>query len=268
MKNQILFAFLVLLGVYGLKILLDTKPSNESAAPSSHQELGKLDDDSTSYIDKETLKKSTQIIIAYSNLQNSVAGKLYGMEFLNNHWQVTFDTIDCSFGKKGFANNGNKIEGDGKTPSGQFLIGSAFGYKNDLESEMDFMVLKDNHYWISHNDSELYNQMVDFEPADDVYAEKMKRKDHLYKYGIVIEYNTQPVKKGKGSAIFIHVERRKGAPTAGCVASSEQNIKDLIQWIKPQKKPIITMGNLAEIDLKEYKKLLYSMVLTCDLENK
>lgn len=253
MKSQILFAFLILLGAYGLKILFDIKPWNPSTTPSSHQELSKIDYDSTSYTDNETLK-STQIIIAYSSLQNSVVGKLYGMELIDNRWQVTFDTIDCSLGKKGFAENGNKIEGDGKTPSGKFPIGSAFGYKNDLKAKIDFMVLKSNHYWISDSNSELYNKMVDFVPPNGIYAEKMKRKDHLYKYGIVIEYNTQVIKKGKGSAIFIHVERKKGSPTAGCLASSEKNIKNLIQWINPKKQPTILMGNLAKIELKEYEK--------------
>jgi L,D-peptidoglycan transpeptidase YkuD (ErfK/YbiS/YcfS/YnhG family) len=60
----------------------------------------------------------------------------------------------------------------------------------------------------------------------------MKRPDHLYKYGIVIQYNSDPVVKGKGSAIFIHVQRKPKSPTAGCIAIEEHDIKNLIEWVQ------------------------------------
>ena len=43
----------------------------------------------------------------------------------------------------------------------------------------------------------------------------MKRDDNLYKYGIIIEYNTNPVIKGNGSAIFMHIWKGENVPTAG-----------------------------------------------------
>ena len=243
MKN-IYLILLLSISIYGLESCNQSEPSDDAETTVSKEENEV--DDTNSDTEKNT-PKSSQVIVAYSNQQNSVVGKLYGMEFIDGNWQVTFDTIDCSFGKNGFADFDKKVEGDGKSPAGKFPIGAAFGYKADLTTNMDFIELKDNHYWISENDSELYNQLVDFEPPKDVYAEKMKRNDHLYKYGIIIEYNTQEVVPGKGSAIFIHLERKKGSPTSGCVASSEDNIKKLIQWVKPDKNPMITMGSLEQI---------------------
>lgn len=194
----------------------------------------------------EENKQSRQVIISYPDFKNSINGQLYGIEWIDGNWRVTFDTIPCSFGYNGLASEGNKLEGDGKTPTGTFFLGSAFGYKNDLTTEMDFIELNENHFWISDTTSDLYNKLVNFNPKD-LYSEKMRRNDHLYKYGIIIEYNTDEPVKGQGSAIFIHIERREGAPTSGCLAISEEKIKKLIKWIKPHKKPQIKLEEAHSI---------------------
>lgn len=188
-----------------------------------------------------------QIIIAYNENPTDQTGKLYGIEWKNEKWDTTFETIPCSFGKKGIAEISQKLEGDGKAPSGVFELGMAFGYQKDIEPQVEFLELRDNHYWISDTISPLYNQLVEEFPKD-IYAEKMRRNDHLYKYGLVIEYNTKPVVKNKGSAIFLHIERRKGAPTAGCVAINEEKMKALIEWIKPELKPSILIATQKNID--------------------
>jgi L,D-peptidoglycan transpeptidase YkuD (ErfK/YbiS/YcfS/YnhG family) len=70
----------------------------------------------------------------------------------------------------------------------------------------------------------------------------MKRDDNLYKYGIIIEYNTDPVIKGSGSAIFLHVWKGEGIHTAGCVAISEENILKILDWLDPAATPLIITG--------------------------
>lgn len=188
---------------------------------------------------------SRQVIVAFGINQNSTQGFLYGLEDINGRWALTFDTVSCEFGTKGIAQQGEKMEGDGKTPCGQYLIGPAFGYDKDIPSSLEFIVLTDNQYWVTDSNSEYYNQLVDFHPQG-LDFEKMKRGDYLYKYGIIVQYNTKNIVKGKGSAIFIHVERGHGMPTAGCIAMSEANIKKLIQWADPFKKPSIIIGNIVD----------------------
>ena len=48
-----------------------------------------------------------------------------------------------------------------------------------------------------------------------------------------------PIVKGKGSAIFLHVERRKDSATAGCIAISEDRMKQIIEWLDPMMQPHI-----------------------------
>ncbi len=186
-----------------------------------------------------------QLIIATNKLLTDQTGELIGVEWQAGKWDTTFEVVSCSFGKNGIAKFNKKREGDGKSPSGNFGLGAAFGYTNDLNAAIDFIELTDNHYWVSDTASAQYNQMVEAFP-EGVYAEKMRRKDHLYKYGLIIEYNTKEVVKNNGSAIFVHVERRKGAPTAGCVAISEAKMKALIEWLKPDLNPHIRIYSISE----------------------
>ena len=60
-----------------------------------------------------------------------------------------------------------------------------------------------------------------------------------YKYCMVIEYNTNPVIKGKGSAIFFHITSNQYPPTAGCVAVKEQDMLRILAWLDPRKKKYI-----------------------------
>ena len=62
--------------------------------------------------------------------------------------------------------------------------------------------------------------------------EKLKRGDNQYKYGIVVEYNTDTIVRGKGSAIFVLVVREPNRPTAGCIAIAvEDGVKKAVELI-------------------------------------
>jgi L,D-peptidoglycan transpeptidase YkuD (ErfK/YbiS/YcfS/YnhG family) len=66
--------------------------------------------------------------------------------------------------------------------------------------------------------------------------EKLYRNDNLYDLILVINYNTDPVIKNKGSAIFIHVAKEKYQPTKGCVALKKQDLILLTSIIKKNTK--------------------------------
>jgi L,D-peptidoglycan transpeptidase YkuD (ErfK/YbiS/YcfS/YnhG family) len=52
----------------------------------------------------------------------------------------------------------------------------------------------------------------------------------------VLNYNTNPVVKNKGSAIFIHIAKNNYKPTAGCVALKKGDLIKLLQTIKKNTK--------------------------------
>jgi L,D-peptidoglycan transpeptidase YkuD (ErfK/YbiS/YcfS/YnhG family) len=70
----------------------------------------------------------------------------------------------------------------------------------------------------------------------------MKRTDELYEFGAVIEYNTDPVVPGHGSAIFLHVWSGPQSSTAGCVALAKDDVRRLLRWLDRNKNPVIALN--------------------------
>lgn len=140
-------------------------------------------------------------------------------------------------GKNGFAASGEKREGDGKTPSGRFALGTAFGYGVSLATKMPYRRIADDDVWVDDPEAPDYNTWTQKSRTSAKSYEVMRRPDGLYRCGLVIEYNTTPVEKGKGSAIFLHVWRGPGLPTEGCVALEEKGLRRLLGWLEPGKTP-------------------------------
>ena len=189
----------------------------------------------------EKLNSSEQAIIITSQEDNPEYVKLYTVEKMDGIWQDKFETIKATIGRNGFADIDMKKEGDGKTPSGIFKLGLAFGYNKTINSKMPYRQSAENDFWIDDVDSNKYNTWVHGDTEAKSF-ERMKRKDHLYKYGVVVEYNTNPVLKGKGSAIFLHVWRAPGKKTAGCAAMPENDIVKILGWLDPEQEPVVLMG--------------------------
>ena len=62
-------------------------------------------------------------------------------------------------------------------------------------------------------------------------AEKLHIKENIYDIIVIINYNFNPIKKRKGSAIFLHVARKNYRPTLGCIALSKKDLKYLLSII-------------------------------------
>lgn len=185
---------------------------------------------------------STQIILAINDSDNANTAKIYALQKLDNKWNLFFDPVDAMIGKNGFAKLGEKREGDGKTPSGIFSLRTAFGYDKAIKTRITYRQALTDDIWIDDVNAVDYNRWVKKKETAALSYEKMRRDDDLYKYGVVIEYNTSPVVKGYGSAIFLHVWGGRDVATAGCIAISEENILHILEWLNPDAKPMIIMG--------------------------
>lgn len=188
------------------------------------------------------ISESSQILVVTNDYPSSFNVQIYAMEKKTGNWEMIHEPINGVIGKNGFANPGEKREGDGRSPSGIFPLQKAFGYSESILSKMPYRQVLSDDFWIDDVNAFDYNHWVKKEKTQALSYEKMRRDDDLYKYGIVIEYNTNPVIKGYGSAIFFHVWGGEMLPTAGCVAVSENNIIKILGWLDPQAKPIIIMG--------------------------
>ena len=191
------------------------------------------------------LGESEQLIFATHRDSSSFLVTIHAVEKESGIWHLVFPAFTGSIGEMGFAAVDEKREGDGKSPSGIFPLGIAFGYDPSVETKMPYQQATDDDFWVDDVNSEDYNKWVKGEPNAASW-EKMKRDDDQYKYGVVIEYNMHPIIKGKGSAIFLH-EWNDGDSTLGCVSVSEEMILKIFGWLDPAKKPLIIMGKESEL---------------------
>jgi L,D-peptidoglycan transpeptidase YkuD (ErfK/YbiS/YcfS/YnhG family) len=137
----------------------------------------------------------------------------------------------CSIGKAGIK---KKLrEGDNITPRGTFKLLSVF-YRPDkikkIKTELNKIKIKKNFGWCDDPKSKFYNKLVRI-PFKGSY-EKLYRRDSIYDLLIVLNYNTNPIIKNKGSAIFIHIAKKNFSDTAGCIALTKKDLLILLTNIK------------------------------------
>lgn len=131
----------------------------------------------------------------------------------------------------GRAGIGDAYEGSTLTPSGDFGITGAFGIRPNPASKMSYLQVTNAHYWCG--DPSYYNQLIDINQKPHYcWGEHLIDYPGAYDYGMFMDYNTNPVVYGKGSAFFLHCFPR--APyTAGCIAVSRDNMIRIIQTVRP-----------------------------------
>ena len=88
--------------------------------------------------------------------------------------------------------------------------------------------------WCDDPISRQYNKLVKLPFV--FKHEKLFKKEKIYDIILVLNYNMKPVKKNKGSAIFIHVAKNNFKKTEGCVAIKKINLIKLIKEINPNTK--------------------------------
>jgi len=181
----------------------------------------------------------SQAILVHPVKNHSLQAQLSAWQKQDHIWHRVF-FVSAVIGRNSLAVAGEKKEGDGKTPAGIYPLGPAFGYASSIHTGLDYRQATDNDFWVDDIQSVQYNQWVSGLPRAHSF-EVMKRLDNLYQYGIVIGYNNHPVVKGAGSAIFIHVWQRYDHPTAGCVATSQRNLRKILRWLDKQYQPVIIL---------------------------
>ena len=136
----------------------------------------------------------------------------------------------CAIGKRGIISR--KVEGDKCTPKGRFKFKYIF-YRKDrvkkISSKLRAIPIKRNYGWCDDTSSKYYNKFIKFPFKGN--AEKLHIKENVYDIIVVINYNLNPVKKNRGSAIFLHLAKKNYKPTLGCIALSKKDLQYLLSII-------------------------------------
>ena len=146
--------------------------------------------------------------------------------------------IKCSIGKRGLTKK--KVEGDLKTPKGnfyfKFLLYRADRIKN-FHTKLRKVKIRKNFGWCDDPKSIFYNKLIYF-PFNGS-AEKLYLKKNNYDLILVINYNTNPILKNKGSAIFLHLASKKFKSTKGCVAIQKRDFLKILPMLNNNTKLFI-----------------------------
>ena len=88
--------------------------------------------------------------------------------------------------------------------------------------------------WGDDPRSKYYNKLIKF--PFNFKAEKLFIKKNIYDVILVLNYNSDPVIKYKGSAIFVHIASKNYLSTKGCIAISKKDIIKLLSLISKKSK--------------------------------
>jgi L,D-peptidoglycan transpeptidase YkuD (ErfK/YbiS/YcfS/YnhG family) len=138
--------------------------------------------------------------------------------------------VKCALGKRGIGKK--KREGDSITPIGLFKI-KCLLYRKDkikkIKTKLKKIVIRKNMGWCDDPKSKQYNRLIKL-PNNYSY-ERLYKKSNIYDIVLVLNYNIRPVRKNKGSAIFIHIATNNYSSTEGCVAIRKKILLKIIKEI-------------------------------------
>lgn len=138
----------------------------------------------------------------------------------------------CALGRSGCTPR--KKEGDGATPMGTWPLVSVYFRPDRVarpETELPVNPIRSNDGWCDAPGDRNYNRPVRLPyPAS---TETLWREDHLYDLVVVLDYNLFRRTRGAGSAIFMHLARNDYAPTEGCIALREKDLRHLLKFAHP-----------------------------------
>lgn len=211
------------------------------ATASTTTMLGKSPD----WIAKLPQAKTSKQMLVVANYEGSTAWVSLNEKSADGKWYQIMSTPGF-IGKNGL---GKTKEGDAKTPVGTYGFNAAFGIAPDPGCAIPYIQVGNEQYWSGDvNPGMQYNKMVminQYPNLDTENSEHIIEYTRQYQYCLNISYNAEGV-PGLGSAIFLHCLGPNKPYTGGCVAIPENQMKVVMQNVKPDCTVVIdTLENLG-----------------------
>ncbi len=136
-------------------------------------------------------------------------------------------TLRCALGKGGV--RVDKQEGDGATPVGLLALRRVLFRAGRVALPVTTLPrepIAATDGWCDDAGHKDYNRFVRLPHSG--RHEELWRQDGVYDIVVPLGWNDAPVERGRGSAIFLHLARPDYAPTEGCVALAEADLRLLL----------------------------------------
>jgi L,D-peptidoglycan transpeptidase YkuD (ErfK/YbiS/YcfS/YnhG family) len=191
---------------------------------------------------------ATQLVTVASLRSSSQTGAVRVWEKRGDCWTQVAGPWTGWVGIRGISEH--KREGDLKTPSGAFGIQPVmYGLAPNPGVRYRYHRIVCGDWWVEDPRSPSYNRFRHVRcgatPPFRTTSEDMSKSPTAYRHLAVIDYNTQPIVRGRGSGIFLHVSH--GNATLGCVSLALPQLVKVLRWFDPAKHPLIVIGTRATI---------------------
>lgn len=200
-----------------------------------------------------------QVVIVTAPSWKATEGTLETFEKRSGTWRVVKPKMRTQLGYGGMVRGDKRRQGTGTTPTGVYEIVSGFGRKADPGTELDYVRVDRNDAWpYNPRVPSTYNvfQTIDRSwKSYGGYVENLWDMGYQYDYVAVLDYNLPegPIRTGakgvrrsseapdtnRGGGIFLHVDN--GNKTAGCIAIKKKQMREIMQWLDPDRDPVIVI---------------------------
>lgn len=214
--------------------------------------------------------KSQQAVVVTTKDWSATKGfaRLFERKNAKAKWKPVGDNFPVVVGRSGMAwgaglnelpsDTGRllmKTEGDGKSPAGIFSFTEAFGsVEKPAFVKLPYTKLEEYTECVDDSKSSHYNRIVDRMKVGDFNwdsSEKILAVGAEYDLGIFVAHNSNPVQKGGGSCIFLHIWKDAETATSGCTATSREQLERTLKWIDAAKNPVLIQ--LPEDSYKQFQ---------------
>lgn len=175
-------------------------------------------------------------------------------------WREVIAATPARLGWSGLYLADERRQGSGRTPAGTFAIPRAFGRLADPGTELPYRTFDRDDAW-TYNPARpatynVYQTSRAGWSGYGGYAEHLWSYGRQYNYVAVMDYNlpggpittgadgvrraAEPANTKAGGGIFLHVTN--GKVTAGCIAIPQRQMRDVLRWLDPARKPVIVVG--------------------------
>jgi L,D-peptidoglycan transpeptidase YkuD (ErfK/YbiS/YcfS/YnhG family) len=192
-----------------------------------------------------------QLLLVVAEDMNRSSALMQRYDHTQKGWKRTGPAVPVNLGRNGLGwgigvvplkhavSDPIKHEGDGRAPAGIFALGPVFGAHPSAQTAMPYLQATGDLICIDDRRSSGYNRIAAITPELTFRSfEWMRREDGLYALGVVVQHNAAAV-PGRGSCIFLHIERGPGEGTAGCTSMNAEALAEIIRWLDPSKAPLL-----------------------------
>jgi L,D-peptidoglycan transpeptidase YkuD (ErfK/YbiS/YcfS/YnhG family) len=199
---------------------------------------------------------SRQLLLVTTSGWNQFKGtaRRYERSESGSEWHAVGRSMDIVTGRRGMAwgrglhpeaqSGPVKHEGDGRSPAGVFDLGHAYGYASAAPEGTTWPYARLTVGWrcVDEPRSEDYNTFLlpegpsaeaSLTPWDGV------RRDVVFDTLVWVKHNADPVLRGAGSCVLLHVWINPATPTQGCTGMSKRSIHELLAWLAPSARPVL-----------------------------